>query len=98
MIERHVTFTIHPGKEAEFESFIEKDYAPTLGRQPGCSRVKLLREIAAPRRYQISCWFEDEQAAAAWRASADHNALSPRLKTFFSNYELVFFAVKLSQE
>lgn len=97
MFERHVTFTIREGRESEFERLFVEEYSPAIARQTGVSCVELLREVAPPHRYQIVNRFESEEAAAAWRASDAHNALSPRLRALYLSYELSIFTIVASQ-
>jgi antibiotic biosynthesis monooxygenase (ABM) superfamily enzyme len=83
MIERHVTFDVIPGKEAAFEELFQSEYSKAMGRQPGFVSVGLLREAGAPR-YQMLVRFESLKTAAAWRDSADHKALAPKIKAFYT--------------
>ena len=98
MLERHVIFMLKEGKAKEFEKFFAKEYAPALRKQTGASHVKLLRELTPPNRYSIVNWCNDHAAAAAWRASAPHNSLSPRLKSLYDSCELLMYEVEDSQD
>ncbi len=85
MIERHVTFEVIPGNESAFEELFKAEYAKAMGRQPGFVSVGLLkaREGDSPR-YQMLIRFESLETAAAWRDSADHKALSPKMKALYT--------------
>ena len=93
MIERHVSFHVLPGRQAEFEALINQEYAPAMAKQEGFGGVALLRQSDAPTNYQMVIRFDSEETAAGWRASAEHKALSPRLKALHSGSELTVYAV-----
>lgn len=83
MIERHVTFDVIPGQGEAFEQFFADAYRPAMAAMDGFVAVSLLRsqESAA---YQMVIRFDSAEAAAAWRASDAHQALSPRLKALYT--------------
>ena len=83
MIERHVTFMVHPGKEKEFESLFKQEYGVAMSKQPGFVSVTLLKEHEKEAVYQMVIRFQSLETAAAWRDSADHKALSPKIKALY---------------
>jgi antibiotic biosynthesis monooxygenase (ABM) superfamily enzyme len=83
MIERHVTFHVIPGKENEFESLFVEAYSKAMSKQPGFVSVMLLKEHEKEAIYQMTIRFQSLEMAAGWRDSADHKALSPRLKSVY---------------
>jgi antibiotic biosynthesis monooxygenase (ABM) superfamily enzyme len=80
LIERHITFNVHPDRTAAFEQFIGGEYRPAMATAPGFVRCELLREADSPTRYQLVFRFEDADKATAWRTSEVHQALQPALK------------------
>ena len=50
MIERHLTFNVHPDRTAAFEAFFAEVYAPRMAESPGFVRVELVREQERPTR------------------------------------------------
>jgi antibiotic biosynthesis monooxygenase (ABM) superfamily enzyme len=93
MIERHVTFEVFLDKAAAFENFFVNDYRPAMSRMAGFVRADLLRESEAQQNYQMVIRFDSPESAAAWRASADHQALSPVLKAYYSSSHLLVYKV-----
>jgi antibiotic biosynthesis monooxygenase (ABM) superfamily enzyme len=94
MIERHVTFNVIPGKEKDFETVFKEEYSVAMSRQPGFVSVILLKEHEKEAIYQMVIRFQSFETAAAWRDSADHKALSPKIKALYSEsfvqvYEVV---------
>jgi heme-degrading monooxygenase HmoA len=77
MIERHVTFNVIPGKEKDFEALFKTAYGVAMSKQPGFISVTLLKEREKEAVYQM--------AAAAWRDSTDHKALSPKFKALYKD-------------
>ncbi|MGZ8769341.1 DUF4286 family protein [Aeromicrobium sp.] len=88
MIERHITFNVHPDKTAEFERFFVERYRPTMATSPGFLKAELLREGDSLTRYQMVLRFEDADSAAGWRTSEVHQALQPALTALFSDNEI----------
>jgi antibiotic biosynthesis monooxygenase (ABM) superfamily enzyme len=88
MIERHITFNVHPGRTADFERFFTERYATAMAQSPGFVRVDLLREADSLTRYQMSFRFDDLDASAGWRTSPVHQALQPDLTALFSTNEI----------
>ena len=93
MIERHITFNVHPGKGDAFERFFAEDYAPAMGQAPGFVRVELLREAEDPSRYQMVLRWRDGEAAVAWRISEVHTALQPALNALHGGMEVLAYEV-----
>ena len=75
MIERHITFNVHPDKTQEFERFFAQEYRPPVTLVPGFVACDLLREIERPDRYQMVFRWEQADAAVAWRTSDVHQDL-----------------------
>jgi heme-degrading monooxygenase HmoA len=93
VIERHITFNVHPDKGDEFERFFETEYAPKMAMSPGFVRVELLREADQPSRYQMVMRWQDGDAAAGWRTSQVHQALQPALSALHSGMEIAAYEV-----
>jgi antibiotic biosynthesis monooxygenase (ABM) superfamily enzyme len=83
MIERHVTFNVMPGKEKDFETLFKTEYAAAMSRQPGFVSVALLREHEKEAVFQMVIRFQSLETAAAWRDSAEHKTLSPKIKSLY---------------
>ncbi len=84
MIERHVTFNVIPGKERDFETLFKLEYCMAMAKQPGFVSVTLLKEHEKEALYQMVIRFQSLETAAAWRESADHKALSPKIKALYT--------------
>jgi len=84
MIERHVTFNVIPGKEKDFENLFKEQYSVAMSKQSGFVSVTLLKEHEKEAVYQMVIRFQSLETAAAWRDSADHKALSPKVKALYS--------------
>jgi antibiotic biosynthesis monooxygenase (ABM) superfamily enzyme len=93
VIERHITFNVHPDKTVEFERFIADEYGPTMARSPGFVKIELLREAESLTRYQMVFRFQDADSAAGWRTSEVHQALQPALKALFTDNEIQGYEV-----
>lgn len=93
MIERHITFNVHPDRTEAFERFFAEQYRPAMAQAPGFVRVELLREAEAPTRYQMVLRWRDGDAAVGWRTSPVHEALQPGLMALFSSNEIVAYDV-----
>jgi antibiotic biosynthesis monooxygenase (ABM) superfamily enzyme len=94
MIERHVTFDVIPGKESAFEALYNAEYAKAMGRQPGFVSVGLLKAHGGDSpRYQMLIRFESLETAAGWRDSADHKALSPKIKALYTGSTVEVYEV-----
>ena len=93
MIERHVTFNVHPDKAYEFEKLFINEYRQAMSSAPGFVRVELLKEIEQPLRYQMVLRFIDASSAESWRTSAVHDAFTPRQKALYQSFELVVYEV-----
>jgi quinol monooxygenase YgiN len=93
VIERHITFNVHPDKTGAFEQFFAEQYRPTMAKSPGFVKVELLRETESPTRYQMVLRFEDPDSAAGWRTSEVHQALQPALKALHVDAEIQGYEV-----
>jgi antibiotic biosynthesis monooxygenase (ABM) superfamily enzyme len=93
MIERHVTFNIIPGKEDDFETLFKDAYSIAMAKQPGFVSVALLREHEKEAVYQMVIRFQSLETAAAWRDSADHKALSPKIKALYKESSVQVYEV-----
>jgi heme-degrading monooxygenase HmoA len=93
MIERHITFSVHADRTAEFEQFFAGRYGPTMANAPGFVRVGLLRELDSLTRYQMVLRFEDADSAAGWRTSEVHQALQPALNALVTGAEVQGYEV-----
>jgi len=93
MIERHVTFNIIPGKEKEFETLFKDAYSIAMSKQPGFVSVILLKEHEKEAIYQMVIRFQSLETAAAWRDSAEHKALSPRIKALYKESTVQVYEV-----
>jgi antibiotic biosynthesis monooxygenase (ABM) superfamily enzyme len=80
LIERHITFNVHPDKTAAFEQFIDGSYRPAMAKSPGFVKCELLREADSVTRYQLVFRFEDADGAVGWRTSEVHQGLQPALQ------------------
>jgi antibiotic biosynthesis monooxygenase (ABM) superfamily enzyme len=83
MIERHVTFNVIPGKEMDFETLFKDAYSVAMSTQPGFVSVALLKEREKEAVYHMAIRFQSLETAAAWRDSAEHKTLSPRIKALY---------------
>ena len=93
MIERHITFNVHPDRTGEFEQFFASQYGPTMAKSPGFVKVELLREAESLTRYQMVFRFEDADSAAGWRTSEVHQALQPALTGLYTDNEIQGYEV-----
>lgn len=93
MIERHVTFHIIPGKEEDFEALFKEEYSIAMSKQPGFVSVFLLKEHEKEAIYQMVIRFQSLETAAAWRDSADHKALSPKIKALYRESSVQVYEV-----
>ncbi|MDI6726899.1 MAG: hypothetical protein QMD32_08020, partial [Smithellaceae bacterium] len=55
--------------------------------------VTLLKEQGEEAVYQLAIRFESLETAAAWRDSADHQALAPRIKALYNGNSLQVYDV-----
>jgi heme-degrading monooxygenase HmoA len=93
MIERHVTYNVIPGKEKEIEALFKGAYSVAMSKQPGFVSVTLLKEHEKEAVYHMVIRFQSLEAAAAWRDSADHKALSPRIKALYTENTVQVYEV-----
>jgi len=97
VIERHVTFHLHPDKVDEFTSFFCAVYGPAMARQPGFLGSELLQPLEGEDMLMLVLRFEDAEAAQAWRESAEHKASSPKLKALYLRSEVLVHRVLAQQ-
>lgn len=88
MIERHVTFHLHPGRAKDFEGFFRSQYGPALARQPGFVGAELMVPEGVADTLLLLLRFKDAESAQSWRDSPDHKALSPTLKSMYLQSEV----------
>jgi len=69
VIERHLTFNVHPEATAAFERFFAEVYAPRMAESPGFIRVELIREQDHPTRHAMVLRWADPASATTWRRS-----------------------------
>ena len=93
MIERHVTFNVISGKEMDFETLFKGEYSLAMARQRGFISVALLKEHEKEAVYQMVIRFQSLETAAAWRDSADHKALSPKIKALYKESTVQVYEV-----
>lgn len=93
MIERHVTFNVIPGKEKEFEALFKEAYSVAMSKQSGFVSVTLLKKHEKEAVYQMVIRFQSLETAAAWRDSADHKGLSPKIKALYTESTVQVYEV-----
>lgn len=93
MIERHVTFNVIPGKEKNFETLFKEEYSAAMSKRPGFVSVTLLKEYEKVAVYQMVIRFQSLATAAAWRDSAEHKALSPKVKALYTESTVQVYEV-----
>ena len=93
MIERHLTFNVHPDRTAAFERFFAEVYKPRMAESPGFVRVELLREQEQPARYVMILRWADLDSATGWRNSPVHAALLPDLAALHGGMEVLVYDV-----
>jgi antibiotic biosynthesis monooxygenase (ABM) superfamily enzyme len=93
MIERHVTFNIISGKERDFETLFKEAYSIAMSKQPGFVSVTLLKEHEKDVIYQMVIRFQSLETATAWRDSADHKDLSPKIKALYKESTVQVYEV-----
>ncbi len=93
MIERHVTYNVISGKGQELESLFKDVYSVAMSKQPGFVSVTFLKEHEKEAVYQMVIRFQTLEAAAAWRDSDDHKALSPKIKALYKESTVQIYEV-----
>ena len=93
-IERHVTFHVLPGKEAEFETFFQEQYHPAMAKTKGFIKAELLRDAENQSDLKMVLRFDSSASAADWRGSEAHQALKPHLKSLYNSSELKVYQVR----
>ena len=91
MIERHITFAVHPDRTSDFERFFTEQYRPPALQMPGLIECSLLREAERPDHYQMIFRWEEPDQAVAWRVSEVHQGLQPELNTLHAGMEIVAY-------
>ncbi len=94
IIERQVTFHVLPGRETEFETFFQEQYRPAMAKTAGFIKADLLRDAENQNDLMMVLRFDSADSAAAWRASLEHEALKPQLKSLYSTSELKVYQVR----
>jgi antibiotic biosynthesis monooxygenase (ABM) superfamily enzyme len=93
MIERHITFNVHPDSVTEFVRFFADEYRPAAAKSPGLIHLSLIREAEHATRYQMVFRWDDGDSAVRWRTSPEHEALQPGLNALHSGMEIVAYQV-----
>jgi antibiotic biosynthesis monooxygenase (ABM) superfamily enzyme len=93
VIERHITFNVHPDKTGDFERFITGEYGQAMAGTPGFIRIELLREADSATSYQLTFRFTDGDSAAGWRTSEIHQALQPALMALHGGMQVQGYEV-----
>ncbi len=93
MIERHVTFDVISGKESAFEQFFKNEYSLAMAVKEGFVKTSLLHDLENPSQYRMVICFDTLENAAAWRESAEHQALKPKLTNLYKESNLKVFEV-----
>ncbi len=93
MIERHVTFNVLPNMGPAFEKLFVEEYRPAMSQMPGFVKVELLRSHEKTSAYMMTIRFESLDTAAAWRNSAAHQALKPRIGALYDGSTVQVFDV-----
>lgn len=91
MIERHITFDVHPDRTGDFERFFTDSYRPPVLEMPGLIECSLLREAESLTRYQMVFRWETADNAVAWRVSEVHQALQPALGELHGGMQIVAY-------
>ena len=91
MIERHITFAVHPDRTTDFERFFAEAYRPPVLEMPGLVECTLLRELDDPTRYQMVFRWDDPEQAVAWRVSEVHQGLQPALNELHTGMDIVAY-------
>jgi antibiotic biosynthesis monooxygenase (ABM) superfamily enzyme len=93
VIERHITFAVHPDRTGDFERFFADEYRPAMTASPGYLSASLLREADSETRYQMVLRFADADASATWRNSEVHKALQPALNELHGGMEILGYEI-----
>lgn len=93
MIERHISFRVHCGREQQFTDFVRRTYFPAMGQIPGFIRAEMLQSLEDREELTMVLRFESQEASAAWRGSRTHEHLKPELKSYYSGSHLRIFDV-----
>lgn len=93
MIERHVTFEVYPEMGVEFIKLFIEEYRPAMAQMPGYVNVELLTEQDNLNSYLMVIRFQSAEDSAAWRNSAEHKTLSPKLKALYKDSKVQVYKV-----
>jgi len=93
MIERHVTFEVYPEMGVEFIKFFIEEYRPAMAQMSGYVNVELLAEQDNLNSYLMVIRFQSAEDSAAWRSSAEHKTLSPKLKALYKDSKVQVYKV-----
>jgi heme-degrading monooxygenase HmoA len=93
MIERHVTFNVLPSMGPAFEKLFVEEYRPAMSQMLGFVKVELLRSHENTSAYMMTIRFESLDTAAAWRNSAAHQDLKPRIAALYDGSTVQVFDV-----
>lgn len=93
MFERHVTFHVNEGAEAEFQDLFVSRYRPAMARQAGFQRVELLRSAADPQAFVMMIRFDTVEHASDWRELAEHTELKPVITRLYTASDVEVFDV-----
>jgi antibiotic biosynthesis monooxygenase (ABM) superfamily enzyme len=93
VIERHITFDVHPDRTGDFERFFTDEYRLAMTASPGYLSAALLREADSETRYQMVLRFVDGEASATWRNSEVHKALQPALEALHGGMHILGYEI-----
>jgi quinol monooxygenase YgiN len=82
-LQRIVKMTFRPEHCADFEKFF-LEIRDQVGNQPGCSGVKLLRDISANGVYFTYSNWDNETALNAYRDTELFGMVWPKVKEWFA--------------
>jgi heme-degrading monooxygenase HmoA len=91
MIERHITFDVHPDQTEAFERFFTEQYRPPVLDMPGIIECSLLREADSATQYQMVFRWTAAEDAVAWRVSEIHQGLQPGLNALHGGMVIVAY-------
>lgn len=83
-IQRIVKMTFKKEHCVDFENFFEQ-IKNQVGNQPGCSGVKLLRDIADNGIYFTHSYWDNQQSLDAYRQTELFNVVWPKVKAWFAD-------------
>ncbi len=83
-IQRIVKMTFKKEHCADFENFFEQ-IKNQVGNQPGCSGVKLLRDISDNGIYFTHSYWDKQTSLDAYRNTELFNVVWPKVKAWFAD-------------